>query len=687
MDRAFESATIMGLTFKNRIVHEPTTMNMSDPFGHMTDKCVGVYESLARGGFSAVIVGATCVRHEGLINERMLGIYDDTYVIGLREVVEVIHNNDCLAGIQLFYGGTIPGLGTTVPLNPGEGWIPGTKALGPSDKFPIGNQFPAIASTEKCESLVEDYAQGARRAKEAGFDFVSFHFCHGSFAHTMLSHLVNIGRSDKYADRFLFCEEVIERTQRLCGTDYPILPRLCCDEILEGGYDIEYFAEHYARRLRRLGIAVLDCTFGSMVPGKSRRKDIHATEYIGGGFYCPPLVNLDNVRKLKRLLIEKNINMPLIGSCRVDTPDNVRTMVQEGAADFAGSCRFSLDDPDFPNKMRQGREREIRKSTHTGASLLQGNIFGKGWAGSPQNAAFGRDRAYRITRTSAPRKIVIVGGGSGGMEYARLATLIGHKVVLFERCRALGGVMDWAGNYEHIPNMGTIRYEPEYLVYQMQLLQVDCRLGVSANADSILMEAPDVAVIATGARAKLPGFVGLESGRETRFVLTMDEVMARQDPIVPGQRVVVYGAGEGMELALDLARRGLEVRVLDPAETVVPVDYIGSRAGHVHRWLAEAGVRIECGVRLDRIGHKSIQVTRGMVTDGMASSGPAATAPGRSEEIACDSVIICLGRESVRDLPPALAARNVPVQVIGDARKPRSYGNAVHEANYLVRQI
>ena len=128
------------LTFKNRLVHAPTTMNMSDPLGHVTPKCVGAYESLAAGGFGAVCVGATCVRHDGLINERMLGMYDDTYVIGHRDLVEVIHNNGALAGIQLFYGGSIPGLGATHPIPDGEGWIPGTVAWGPSKQYPVGNK-------------------------------------------------------------------------------------------------------------------------------------------------------------------------------------------------------------------------------------------------------------------------------------------------------------------------------------------------------------------------------------------------------------------------------------------------------------------------------------------------------------------------------------------------------------------
>lgn len=132
MSKIFEPFVAGGLHFKNRLIHVPTTLNMSDPQGYATRRLAAAYGSLAKGGYAATIVGATCVRRDGLINERMLGLYDEDYVIEFRDTVAAIKNNDSLAGIQLFYGGLIPGLGTTVPLQPGKGWIPGTVAWGPS---------------------------------------------------------------------------------------------------------------------------------------------------------------------------------------------------------------------------------------------------------------------------------------------------------------------------------------------------------------------------------------------------------------------------------------------------------------------------------------------------------------------------------------------------------------------------
>lgn len=672
MEPIFEPLQLNGIRFKNRLMHVPTTLNMSDPRGHVTDQCTCAYESIAQGGVGSVTVGATCVRWDGLINERMLGIYDDTYVIGLRQVVDVIHFNDAMAGIQLFYGGLIPGLGATYPLPPGEGWIPGTVAWGPSDKVPIGNSQPSVVPTTEYQALVEAFAQGARRAKEAGFDYLSLHFCHGSLPHTTLSLLSNVGRTDKYADRFLFLEEIILRTQELCGKNFPLIPRLCCDENLEGGYDIAYFVEHYAPRLHKLGIAALDCTFGSMLRAKSRRADIASNEFIGGNFYTPKIVNGDNIRLIKRLLKEKHIDMPVVGSCNLGTPDELREMAYDAGAEIVGVCRLSLDDPQFAHKMMAGRDEEVCCSTHTGASLLSGNIFGKGVAGSPQNPDFGRDRQYRIQTTTHPKQVVVVGGGSGGMEYARVAHLSGHRIVLFDRNCELGGTMDWAGNYPHLPNTEQIRHEPLYRRGVIERLGIECRLSVEVDAAQVLALAPDVVVVATGSRARIPNFPGLAKARERGYALTLDEVMRREQAPVLGQSVIVWGAAEGIEIALDLARQGRKVRLLESEQTLTPVHYLASRAAHVLRWLAEIGVALEVGASLVEVGLREIAVKN---------------LEGRLERIESDHLIVCQGREPCNTLQQALTGKVAVVHTVGDARRPRSYGNALHEAAYLARSI
>jgi 2,4-dienoyl-CoA reductase-like NADH-dependent reductase (Old Yellow Enzyme family)/thioredoxin reductase len=660
------------LTFRNRMVHAPTTMNMSDDKGYVTPRGVGAYEALAAGGFGAVCVGATCVRWEGLINERMFGIYDDTYIISHRELVEVIHNNGALAGLQLFYGGLIVGAGATTPLEPGRGWIPGTVSHGPSGKYPIGNPRPGVVTTAEYDALIEDFAQAARRAKEAGYDYVSFHFCHGSLPHVTLSLLENQGRNDAYADRFLFCERIIQRTQEICGADYPLIPRMVCDENLVGGYDLEYFIEHYATRLNALGIDAMDCTFGSMLPAQSRVPEVSSGEIIGGGFYVPNLVALPYIRRLRDGLRARGIDMPLMGSCNVNTPDQMRQMIADDAADFFACCRQSLDDPDFPQKIAQGREAEIRKSTRTGASLLAGNIFNKGVAGSAQNAAFGRDREYRLVPALRRKRIFIAGGGSGGMEYAITAAERGHEVTIFEASGQLGGTMAWAGNYRTLPNMEQIAYQPDWHRLMVAKLGIAVRLNAALDRDAVLAEMPDVLVVATGARPATPDAAGIDAALASGFARTIDRVLQEGPSALPDGRIVVWGAGEGIELALDLAQAGRSVRLLDPAEKLMPANYIGSRLGAVNRWMARAGLASEQGVALTSVGNGQATVRH---------------CDGTDEAIDCAALLVAPGRVAHDPLSSASIGTGIEVQVVGDARKPRSYGNAIHEAAYLARRV
>ena len=207
---------------------------------------------------------------------------------------------------------------------------------------------------------------------------------------------------------------------------------------------------------------------------------------------------------------------------------------------------------------------------------------------------------------------------------------------------------------------------------------LDCRLGCDATPELILAEKPDLVVIATGARAKLPPLPGMEEARRAGRILTIDEVLSRDHPADPGGSPVIWGAGEGLELAVELSRQGRKPRLIDSGPALALPPYLLSRAGHVLRWLAEAGVAIETGVTVRGIGPEGLLVSR---------NADPRQPEAEPDEILCDRVIVCLGREPENGLKGILEDKVAQVQVLGDARKPRSYGNAIHEAAYLARQI
>ena len=179
-------------------------------------------------------------------------------------------------------------------------------------------------------------------------------------------------------------------------------------------------------------------------------------------------------------------------------------------------------------------------------------------------------------------------------------------------------------------------------------------------------------VVATGAVAALPQVGGLDAALASGFARTIDRALGEGPETLPDGPIVVWGAAEGVELALDLARAGRSVRLLEPAAAYAPTSYIGSRNRYVMMWAGEVGLVPEAGVALDSVGQGSITV---------------AHADGRKEEIACAALVVSPGRIAYDPLSTKLTKAGIQVQVVGDAKLPRSYGNAIHEAAYLARHI
>ena len=200
---------------------------------------------------------------------------------------------------------------------------------------------------------------------------------------------------------------------------------------------------------------------------------------------------------------------------------------------------------------------------------------------------------------------------------------------------------------------------------------VDVRLGVEATAQTILAEKPDVIVIAAGAAPVMPAIEGLEAARKAGRVLIIDEAMAREPAANIGQSVVIWGAAEGAELAIDMKLAGKNVRLLDKGPAYAPANYIGSRVWAIMGYMGFIGLSVEGGRTPKRMN---------------SADAVFATADGE-ETVTADTFILCPGRAPNDALARALKDAKVPVQVIGDARAPRSYANAIHEAAYLVRQI
>jgi pyruvate/2-oxoglutarate dehydrogenase complex dihydrolipoamide dehydrogenase (E3) component len=258
------------------------------------------------------------------------------------------------------------------------------------------------------------------------------------------------------------------------------------------------------------------------------------------------------------------------------------------------------------------------------------------------------------------------------MEYAITAHAAGHDVTIFEASHELGGVMNWAGNYKTLRNMEQIAYQPQWHRLMVAKAGIAVRLNTELTVETILADKPDVVVTATGAKPMLPDVLGLSAALASGFARTIDRVLGRASDPLPEGDLIVWGAGEGIELGLDLVQAGRTVRLLDPSAKLVPANYLGSRMSAINIWMAAAGLASEPSVTLQEVREGEVVVNH---------------ADGREETIPCAALIIAPGRVAYDPFSGKLNKSGVRLQVVGDARTPRSYGNAIHEAAYLARNI
>ncbi|MGZ7441187.1 NADPH dehydrogenase NamA [Paenibacillus sp. TH7-28] len=250
--KLFSPWTVKQVTLKNRIVMSPMCMYSSTKDGKIADWHRVHYASRAVGGVGLIIVEATAVVPEGRISYDDLGIWSDEHVAGLKELTDLVHQNGAKIGIQLAHAGRKAVLDETI--------------VAPSAiPFP-DMKMPKAADTDDIRRIVEGFREGARRAKEAGFDVIEIHGAHGYLIHEFLSPVSN-GRDDQYggdADgRYRLLGEVIDAVKTVWNG--PLFVRVSANEYTREGNSLDQYID-YARRMKEQGVDLIDCSSGGLVP-------------------------------------------------------------------------------------------------------------------------------------------------------------------------------------------------------------------------------------------------------------------------------------------------------------------------------------------------------------------------------------------------------------------------------------
>jgi len=644
----FKPGFIRGVKFKNRIMMAPISSNFPNENGAVSEQMMEFYLARAKGGVGAILLENTNVDFPtGKNGATQLRLDSVEFMPGLNRLVEHLKNGsggDLVVGIQLNHAGSL-----TAPLKNG-----GVQPVAPSAiPFAEGTAEPRELSIGEIEDIVEKFGDAALRAKTCGYDFVGMHSGHSYLIEQFTSPLTN-KRKDEYGGNFegmmRFPLEIIRNIRSKVGEDFPIIYELTCDTFVEGDRDIEW-AVRVAKLLEHEGIDAIYATAGTP---RTTHSLLGTFSYEQG--WQAPLA--------KR--INQSVDIPVIANNTIRDPEVADGILGDGTADFVALGRGLIAEPDWANKSKAGRAREINRCISCNFCTRS-----RGVNDVPIRCTVNPEVGHEFElKTVGPiqkkLKIMAVGGGPAGMEAAIVAASRGHQVSLYESQGELGGQLRTCSTPEEKRMLGWFM---EYLLEMVKLHGVDVHMNTEVTLELVKKVRPDAVVVATGSEPSVPGIPGVD----TEKAVTARAVYGAGQT-VEGESIVIVGGGQvGLETADYLRSMGKKITVIEVlAELASDAEAI--YRGEVISKLQEDGnVTLWTGTNVIEVKERSVVVER----------------EGKRQSVVADQVLFAVGARPLDQLAEHIADKmpDVKLFVVGDARKARSILEATSEAYWAVMSL
>jgi len=643
----FSPLKIGSTTVRNRISFSAHLTRFAENW-LPTERNAAYLGERAKGGCGLIITEEQSVHPTDRAYDRMIDAFEPAVVPGYRQITWAVHH----------YGGRV-----FAQLNHNGQQCDGTRSrlpvIAPSD-IPdvLFRETPKIAEAEDLAGILEGFYTSSRHVVLGGFDGIEIQASHASLLRQFMSNLSN-RRNDVYGgsleNRLRFTYEVIDAVREAVGPDYTLGIRLTADEMIPGGLRLEDTQE-IASLLEQTGkIDYINLSIGTFYNLYLVEGSMHTP--LG---YTVPLA----------AAVRSVVSLPVFATGRINDPVQAEKVLADGHADMIGMVRAQICDPELAIKALEGRLEDIRACIGCNQGCI-GRIGSGLTVGCVQNPTIGKENTWGIDTlkpAQRQRKVLVIGGGPAGMETARMASLRGNQVTLWERSDHLGGQVVIAA-------LATGRSEfggaARWLQGQIKKLPVDVRLSREASAEDVLAFNADVVVIATGSRpidVAVPGADGPD-------VYSVWQVLQEKPELGEHVLVIDYnGHHQSTSVAEGLLDDGHKVTIVTPSL------FVGAELGPLQDLYMALQRLMTKGV--DMVMNIAVMSLEGTTAQGfnVYSNVPWSSPPA-------DSVVLSMGNQVNDELYFALKGNVNELHRVGDCVAPRKVDMAILEGHSLGRTL
>ena len=638
LEELFSPFRVRNLCLRNRIVMPSLASFLVEADGTITDKAVEYYRIRAAGGAAMVIMEACAISPEGIVSPHQARIYDDKFTEGLARIARALKAEGAVPAVQLHHAGrqTSAKVIKQKPLAPSHLPCPAIK----------GEVTPL--TTEGIQRLVQKFVEATQRAVEAGFELIELHGAHGYLINQFLSRFSNV-REDEYGGdatgRTRFAAEVIRGMKNSVGEDFPISFKISAQEFVPDGLTVDESIE-LLEKLVEEGIDAVQVSAGNDA----------TPEWICQPTFMERACLADSAARIK-----KAFDIPVMAVGRINDPLVANSIIADGKADLVCIGRGLLADPNFPIKAKEGRLDDIR--TCIACNTCMESIFRRGRVECLVNPTLGREKEMQFKPADSIKKIMVIGGGPGGLDAAWAAAKRGHEVHLYEKNSSLGGLLNVGAALDYKRELlELIRFQRR----QIEKYGVKCHLNFEATLDTVKEMRPDAVIIATGSTPIMPSVPGLHKST----ILTVNKALNGNEPVIT-RTAVVGGGANGCEAALFLAKHGCSVTIVEETAKVSAKLEAMTRKVLLGK-LRQHGVEIMTGYKLTRIEENGISVT---------------DKDGDEVFVEAKSVVIAIGNEPDTRLYEQIKSLGITTYLIGDCVEPRDAKAAIREGALIGRAV